>query len=151
MTKERGTERSIAEILQSISQDPEGNESLTYLDIIDAKVNAIFTFIGVLLAAVIIFISQGSAYSTQELFGVIVSQKLFVFLSLGILLSASLFALSCIFIISLTAFARGERKEREIIARLNKIAESRRRRYMIALRLTTLGTVTAAFAVFLSI
>lgn len=148
-SKER-RERSVAEVLRAISEDPEGSESLRYLDIIDAKVNAIFTFIGVLIAAVIIFISKDTGYSTIPVFGYDVSQKIAIFSSLAILLVASLFALSCIHIISLKAYARQSRTDRDVIVRINRVAESRRWRYLVALRLTTLGTIAAAFSVFLS-
>ena len=141
---------SVSEAIALIKEDPQGNHALHYLDIIDAKVNAIFTFIGVLIAAVVIFISGEIEYVEKTFWGFIISQRYFVFGALGILITASIFALSCLHIIEIGSLVRRKKSADRVLKQINKITRSRRWRYLIALRLTAFGTLLAATAVFLS-
>ena len=151
MSEDDGQKPTAAEALANLRDDPRGKHWLLYLDIIDAKVSAIFTFIGILIAAVVIFISRDEAYVSLDLFGVLLSQKIFIFASLAVLLVASLLALSCIHIIELVKLVERADTDEEAVERLGKIALSRRWRYLASLRLTALGTIIACFAVFMSV
>ena len=136
-------------ILRDLKNDPVGSHALTYLDVIDAKVNAIFTFIGVLMAGLIIFIANDADIGQRiSLSSSIEFQlKWVVIVSMLKLLVAAIFALSCIHIIDLPSLLSAKRELSDAVISVQRIARSRRWRYLLALRLTALGTITTSIAV----
>ena len=129
--------------MAEINSDVVGSHALGLLDIIDAKTASIFTFIGVLIATNVIFITSRDDFSEAQFR----FQNYLEGISLLSLIGAALFALSCIHIVDLRKMVLDDRSTKLTIERLVKIAIWRRRRYLIAFWLTGMGTIMTSFIV----
>ncbi|MEM8617352.1 MAG: hypothetical protein AAGF20_10495 [Pseudomonadota bacterium] len=132
-----------SEVMLKLRANPKSDEALRVLDIVDSKVSALFTFIGILIAAVLIFAS--SPEPTQWL------GEITIYLSLAVLLIASLLCLSCLNLIDIRAITARQLTTENVFEKLDQIAASRRKRYLIALGLTVVALFSATISVVSSI
>ena len=124
------------------------SDALSTLDIIDAKVGVLIQFVGILIAAVLIFITGSGAAASLEI-GVISFRGFdLIYLSLTLLAIAALVSLSCVWIINMHAITEKDKQTPGyVVEHIQFVCRSRRARYKIAYWFTFLGFVTSAIAI----
>ncbi len=121
-------------MLAAVRADPVGGYALFLLNAIDSKVGALFTVLGILIAALLLFNGQPELRPENVALGL--ALKAVNAAALGMALVAALLSLSCINIVHIIDLGRRGRDVAAVVGRLDGIAKGRRRRYLAALYLT---------------
>ncbi len=125
-----------AEILKSAL----GYNACYLMDVIDGKVSALISYIGILIAAVLIFATREHGYEFA-------AQRPLIQASLAAAIMAALFALSCLYTINNDGREKRLASLDKTIRSLDRAARSRLRRYLTALILSVISTILTAAAV----
>lgn len=141
------TSRSrVEEVLRSIRSDPVFADRLYTLDAIDTKVSALIQFVGIMIAALLVFASGGALRDIADGSGHLILVRTLMLAALLALSTSALIALSCIWIVSIDALARNK-SESQILDRLTDVAVSRRMRYKVAFAFAAIGLLSTIVSV----
>ena len=133
------------QIVADVREHPLGKNACYIMDVIDTKVASIVTYIGILIAALLLFMVE--LIPSGGGFRVGLSTETVAVIGLALLACAAVLSLSCVYIVNIEAVARKTNCLEETIERLHAIAMSRKRRYLTSLTLTIFATLVAVAAI----
>lgn len=133
--------------LEALKASPKGADALYSLEVIDTKTSPLVSFIGILLAGILVFSGKDSPWDTLDLGIFSLSQAYFVAAALSTLLLAAMLSIFNLNIFIFGKIVRRCKSTEAIIERIHNISLRRQLAHKASLYLTFFATIATSIAV----